>query len=107
MAANHSATTSLSETAFEVGQKFNPYKIFTGIFIPEALVRHPGVSPTAKLVYGRLLRYAGQDGHCFPAVSTLAGEIGVKKRRAQDCLAELEAAGFLLREFQSGRVSHY
>ena len=107
MAANHSATTSLSEQTFRVGQKFNPYGIFNGIFIPEALVRHPAISPTAKLAYGRLVRYAGQDGRCFPAVATLAAEIGVKKRRAQDCLTELETAGLLAREFQKGRSSHY
>ena len=90
-----------------MGQKFNPYRFFTGIFIPEALVRHPGISPTAKLAYGRLVRYAGEDGRCFPAVATLAAEIGVKKRRAQDCLNELEAAGFIVREFHSGSTTHY
>jgi hypothetical protein len=107
MALNHSAATSLSESSFHVGQKFNPYRQFTGILIPDALVRYAGISPSAKLAYGRLARYAGQDGRCFPAVATLAAEIGIKKRRAQACLAELEGAGFLAREFQSGRVSHY
>ena len=35
-----------------VGQLFNPYKLFTGIFIPEALAKYRGVSCGAKLVYG-------------------------------------------------------
>jgi hypothetical protein len=69
--------------ALQVGQPFNPFRIFTGIFIPEALVRSDLVSPGAKLAYGRLARYAGQDGRCFPAVETLAQEIGVGKRQAQ------------------------
>ena len=53
----------------EVGQPFNPFRLFTGIIIPEALVRSNLVSPGAKMAYGRLTRYAGQDGMCFPAVS--------------------------------------
>src|ERR1022692_92146 len=56
--------------ALEVGQPFNPFGLFTGIFIPDALVRSTIISPGAKLVYGRLARYAGQDGRCYPAVET-------------------------------------
>jgi hypothetical protein len=44
------------------------------------------------MVYWRLARYAGQDGRCFPAVGTLAQEIGVGDRQVQKCLAELEGA---------------
>jgi hypothetical protein len=97
----------MSAAAFTIGQPFNPYKLFTGIFIPEALVRYAGLSSTAKLAYGRLARYAGEDGRCFPAVGTLAVEIAVKKRRAQTCLEELEHGGLIRREFQSGKASHY
>ena len=63
-----------------MGELFNPYKLFHGIFIPEALVRFRGVSPGAKLAYGRLVRYGGEDGECYPGVETLGREIGVKKR---------------------------
>lgn len=72
------------------GQAFNPYGLFTGIFVPEALARFTQLSPGAKLAYGRLARYAGQDGNCFPAVATLAAEIGVGPRQAQKYLSELE-----------------
>ena len=41
------------------------------------------VSAGAKLAYGRLARYAGQDGNCYPAVVTLGAEIGVGSRQAQ------------------------
>ena len=44
-----------------VGQPFNPYKLFVGIFIPEALVINPEVSPGAKLIFGQLARYAGSE----------------------------------------------
>jgi hypothetical protein len=74
----------------QTGQPFNPFRLFTGIFIPEGLVRANGISPGAKLTYGRLVRYAGQDGECYPAVPTLAAEIGVSVRQTQYYLAELE-----------------
>jgi Helix-turn-helix domain len=80
-----------------VGQPFIPYRLFTGIFIPEALVRSKLVSPGAKMAYGRLARYAGQDGRCFPAVSKLAAEIGIGARQAQKYLAELEKAKLIRR----------
>ena len=80
-----------------VGQPFNPYRLFTGIFIPEALVRSKLVSPGGKMAYGRLARYAGQDGRCFPAVSNLALEIGIGERQAQKYLAELEKAKLIRR----------
>src|ERR1700741_4097615 len=81
----------------QVGQPFNPFGLFAGIFIQEALVRFKDLSAGAKLTYGRLARYAGQDGDCFPAVATLASEIGVCVRQAQNYLAELERKKFLRR----------
>ena len=84
-------------SGLQIGQPFNPFGLFTGIFIPEALVRCKEVSAGAKLTYGRLARYAGQDGKCFPAVATLASEIGVCVRQAQNYLAELERKKLLRR----------
>jgi hypothetical protein len=81
----------------QVGQPFNPFRLFTGIFIPEGLVRTNGISPGAKLTYGRLVRYAGQNGECFPAVPTLAAEIGVSVRQTQYYLAELERVKLIRR----------
>jgi hypothetical protein len=34
-----------------IGERFNPYRIFNGIFIPEAICKYRGVSPGSKLVY--------------------------------------------------------
>ena len=72
------------------GQQFNPFGLFNGIFIPEALAKSRMVSPGAKLTWGRLARFAGQDGRCYPAVETLGSEIGVGERQTQKYLAELE-----------------
>src|SRR4051812_5326338 len=86
------------------GEPFNPYNVFHALFVPEALARFRGLSPGAKLAYGRLARYAGQNGECYPAVPTLAHEIGVKDRQARSYVAELESKGFIRRvkRFKSG-----
>jgi Helix-turn-helix domain len=85
-------------SGLRVGQPFNPFGMFAGIVIPEALVRSPVLSPGAQLAYGRLARYAGADGKCFPAMATLAAEIGVSERQAQRCITELEGEKLLRRQ---------
>ena len=72
-----------------VGQPFNPFRLFTGIFIPEALVRSELVSPGAKMAYGRLARYAGQDGRCWAGPAAL---LGVPSDEGQ-ALSQAGAAG--------------
>jgi Helix-turn-helix domain len=79
----------------QVGQPFNPYGLFVGIYIPDALVRNTNVSAGAKIAYGRLARYAGADGDCHPSIKALAREIGVQERQAQRYLAELERNSFI------------
>jgi hypothetical protein len=69
---------------------FKPFGIFNGVFIPECMVRSTLISSGAKLAYGRLARYAGRHGQCYPAVLTLAQQIGVSLRQAQRYLSELE-----------------
>jgi Helix-turn-helix domain len=88
----------------QTGQPFNPFRLFTGIFIPEGLVRATGISPGAKLAYGRLVRYAGENGKCYPSVDSLAAEIGVGARQAQKYLANLERAKLIrrVRRFSGG-----
>jgi hypothetical protein len=81
----------------DVGQPFNPFGLFNGIFIPEALIKSSIISAGAKITYGRLARYAGQNGVCFPSVPTLAAEIGMSTRQTQRYLSELEAKQLLRR----------
>ena len=52
--------SAAGQVSLQVGQPFNPFKLFNGIYIPEALVRAKGISAGAKLAYGRLTRYAGR-----------------------------------------------
>ena len=78
------------KTDLRPGDAFNPYRMFTGLFIPEALVQCDWISAGAKLAWGRLARYAGEDGQCHPSVRKLGAEIGVGERQTQKYLRELE-----------------
>lgn len=85
------------KVSLQPGEAFNPYRMFTGLFIPEALARSDRISAGAKLAWGRLARYAGENGRCYPSVKTLASEIGVGERQTQKYLVELEKARLIRR----------
>jgi hypothetical protein len=89
----------------KIGERFNPFKRFTGLFVPEPLARYEGISPGAKLVFGRLARYAGKNGECWPSVEKLASEVGLGERMTRKHLAELKKQGFIETEprFESRR----
>ncbi len=79
----------------KIGERFNPYRRFHGAFVPEAICKYRGLSPGAKLAYGRLCRYAGEDGKVYPAAATLAKEIGISERQVQAYIKELERGKFI------------
>lgn len=78
--------------------RYNPYKQFTGAFIPSWLMERTEIGPIAKLVFARLAQYAGKDGSAFPAQDTLAIEIGVSLRTVERAIKELLAAKLLQSE---------
>lgn len=84
--------------ALRPGDRFNPSQIFIGSFIPNVLMRFTGLSDGAKLAWARLNQYAGHDGICYPALATLAKELGKSKRQVQRVLNELEEKGFIDRD---------
>ena len=90
-----------------VGDRFNPFRLFRGVLIPEAICRYEDLSPGAKLCYGRLVRYAGENGECYPSVRTLAAEIAVKLRQARNYLAQLTREGFIRRVSLEGKSNRF
>lgn len=84
----------------KIGEPFNPWKRFRFLPVPEAMARYKGLPPGAKLVFGRLLRYAGRDSLCWPSVPKLAEEVGLGVRQTQKYLTALESQGFIRRERQ-------
>lgn len=94
------AQLSKNQKLPKIGDVFNPYGMFNGIWVPESLLKCPDISASAKLLYGRLARFAGENGRCFPAVGTLAAELGMTGRHVQRLIAELCIAGFLRKDAQ-------
>jgi len=86
----------------KVGEVFNPYGIFVGSFVPNALLRYKGLSSTAKLLWARLAQYAGKNGECFPSQKTLAEELGITERQIITMLKQLVAKGFIKQEKPKG-----
>lgn len=77
------------------GDLYNPYRMFHGCFIPNAVLRCRDLSARAKLVFGRLCQYAGENGEAYPSYRALAQEVGVERRRAISAVRELENFGLV------------
>ena len=78
-----------------VGEPFNPFGMFVGVFIPNTILRYRGLTSQQKLVMGRLFQYAGRDGKAFPKQVTLAKEVGIKVRQVKSILSQLEKLKFI------------
>ncbi len=79
-----------------VGKRFSPYRSFKrGAYTPNELMAYPDLSPSAKLLWGKLAQYAGKDGRAYPSIARLAADIGLKERQTQNVLAELKKKGFI------------
>lgn len=75
---------------YQIGEPFNPYKMFVVSCLPAWLEPRTEISWTAKGLYGRLCRYAGNDGLAFPKIASLARDIGVSRSAIDRALAELK-----------------
>lgn len=82
---------------------YNPHRLFTGAIIPNWLLAQPTLSSGAKLCFARLCQYAGEDGECWPAQATLAGELGLNVRQVRRLLRELADAGLIAVKTGTGR----
>lgn len=94
--ANHDKNRTLPN----IGDVFNPDGMFNGIWVPESSLKCPDLSSSANLLYGRLARFAGENGRCFPSVETLATELDLTARQVQRLLGQLRSAGFLRKDSQ-------
>src|ERR1700683_2172305 len=90
-----------------VGELFNPWKRFNGIMIPDPILKSD-LSLGAKVCYGVLSRFAGENGKCFPTMQTIGRRIGVSDREAQTYVAALAPAKDIVRaRGGSGRPNRY
>jgi hypothetical protein len=80
---------------YSAGEFYNPWRLFIGCIIPNAVSRSTELSSTAKLVFGKLCQYAGQNGQAYPSYKTLAGDVGVERRQAIRAVKELVDYGLI------------
>jgi Helix-turn-helix domain len=74
----------------KAGEPFLPRMLLDGASIPEAILRDPTLSPSARLLWGILAAYQGNSRECSPLEEALAVDLGVKVRQLQSYLKELE-----------------
>jgi hypothetical protein len=97
----------MSAAGFTIGRPFNPYKRFHGIYIPEPICKYRGLSPGAKLVFGRLARFAGKDGKVYPSVAKLGAELGTSAKQMRRYVHELEEEAFIRPTRTPGKSNQY
>jgi hypothetical protein len=90
---------SLKDTRSEhrMGEVFNPFGLFYGVWVPQALLSYKLIGPGSKLLYARLARYAGKNGKCYPSQLALAKQLGFGERHIRNLLRELEDAKLIRR----------
>ena len=63
--------------------------------VPNFVLESDEISPGAKLVYAMLLKYAWQNGFCFPGQEALARDMGCGRRSVIRFMKELTGRGFM------------
>ena len=63
--------------------------------VPTIILTAKDITGNAKLVYTMLLKYAWNDGSCFPGQERLASDIGISRDTANLCINELSKKGYL------------
>ncbi len=88
------------------GDQFNPWSGSCGFYPAQLVGRQRNLRAGPKLVYERLVRFAGRDGLCFPSHQKLADELGKSLAQVKRDIATLERAGLISHEFRNGRRSN-
>lgn len=77
------------------------------IVAPESILKTPGLSATAKLVYALLRFRQGKNKCCWPGLESIAADLGVSRSAAIRAVAGLEVAGLITVEGGRRRSSIY
>jgi hypothetical protein len=87
----------------KAGERFNPSFKACGFYPADVVDHQQWLRATAKVLYRRLIRFAGSKGVCWPSQRTLKFEVGRKsERQIRRDLAELADAKLIEKE-QGGR----
>ena len=63
--------------------------------VPNLLFMLKGLSHGARLTYVLLLKYAWQEGSCFPGIDRLAEDLGVERKSVMRYTRELRSTGLI------------
>ena len=63
--------------------------------VPNFILRNPGISVGAKVVYAMFLSYAWHNSLCYPGQTRLAHDIGMTQPRVAQLIDELKEAGLV------------
>ena len=76
--------------------------------VPTVILLAKDISGNAKLVYAMLLKYAWQDGSCFPGQDRLAADLALSRQTVNTCIQELATKAYIkvLRQGQ-GKTNVY
>ncbi|MBC7264775.1 MAG: helix-turn-helix domain-containing protein [Chloroflexi bacterium] len=76
--------------------------------VPNLLFLFKGLSHGARLTYVLLLKYAWQEGSCFPGIDRLAAELGVERKSVMRYTRELREKGLIsIRRRGLGKTNVY
>jgi hypothetical protein len=63
--------------------------------IPNIVLRHPDITPGAKVAYAVLLSYAWHEDRCFPGQERMSVDMAVSKPSVIAYLKQLQQAGLI------------
>jgi hypothetical protein len=96
-----------SRLALCVGEAFNPFNLFDGAMVPAEILRSPDLLPSEKLVFARLMQFAGGKGRAWPSVERIAEEVALSVPQTRRCISALESKGLIRRVARSGRSNEF
>lgn len=67
----------------------------TYLKVPNHIAQSKELSLGAKLCYGRLVQYIGNNQYCYPSYATLGQELGISERQAKRYVKELIEHGLI------------
>lgn len=96
-----------SSLGLRIGDAFNPFSLFDGALVPSEILRSPDLTPSEKLVFARLMQFAGGKGRAWPSIERVAEEVALSAAQARRCIAALESNGLIRRVARSGRSNEF
>ena len=92
----------------KIGEAFNPWQRFQGILIPDGIVSANWLTAPDKIVFGRLLKFAGKNGECWPSHDRLARDCGVSRATVRRAIQGLLRAHLIeVRRSRLGGANSY